>query len=311
MLYQRSARVEVPSIPRTDANALEVGNYEGSSIIRYTKPHQRSEPTCSPTTQSFDIVQGVLYLCALVKDFIWALTHSTFGEQSYLPSWNGFNMLVCNKVSPVANIKYLPFIRAPPSDFSTIYTTLHKLVEIATCVGQPHILVTADLAIYSKAQQILRSKPEKLDDKVTMRIGGMHLLMAFIAAIWELYGDGGFQDILTSSGVYVHASENLMLQGKHLDRGICGIKLAYEAFVHLFLTADESYARHNKLPWLDTGTAGLISDFNSSFKDCDRQNSSMICDQLGSKVSVVMDTVSKFRVWKGAVCYLCLLGQLS
>ena len=65
-----------------------------------------------------------------------------------------------------------------------------------------HILVTADLAIYSKAQQILWTKPDILEGKVTMRLGGMHLAMAFIASIGKLYGDGGLQDILTSSETY-------------------------------------------------------------------------------------------------------------
>jgi len=67
---------------------------------------------------------------------------------------------------------------------------------------QSHILVTADLAIYSKAQQILWTKPDILEGKVTMRLRGMHLAMAFIASIGKLYGDGGLQDILTSSQTY-------------------------------------------------------------------------------------------------------------
>ena len=57
--------------------------------------------------------------------------------------------------------------------------------------GQSHILVTADLAIYSKAQQSLWDKSEILDRKLTMRLGEMHLSMAFIAAIGKLFGDGG------------------------------------------------------------------------------------------------------------------------
>ena len=36
-------------------------------------------------------------------------------------------------------------------------------------LGQSHIFVTADLAIYSKAQQSLWDKPEILDEKLTVR----------------------------------------------------------------------------------------------------------------------------------------------
>jgi hypothetical protein len=39
------------------------------------------------------------------------------------------------------------------------------------------------MTIYSKEQEILCSKPASLDGKVTMRIGGMHLLMALLPVL--------------------------------------------------------------------------------------------------------------------------------
>ena len=90
----------------------------------------------------------------------------------------------------VTTIRYLPFIHAPPTYLSTIYTTLLKLVDVAEKLAQPHFLVTGDLAIYLKAQQILWSKPESLAGEMTMRLDGMHILMAFIASIGKLFGDG-------------------------------------------------------------------------------------------------------------------------
>ena len=76
--------------------------------------------------------------------------------------WSGFNALVSTKTVSVAKIRYLPFINASLSDMSTIFTTLLKLVRISEELGQHHILVKADLAIYSKAQRILWSRPEPL-----------------------------------------------------------------------------------------------------------------------------------------------------
>ena len=74
-----------------------------------------------------------------------------------------------------------------------------QLVQLAEELGQHHVLVTADLAIYSKAQQTLWNKPELLKGKITMRLGGMHITMAYLASIGKLYGDGGLFDILTES----------------------------------------------------------------------------------------------------------------
>ena len=128
---------------------------------------------------------------------------------------------------------YLPFIRATPTDCTTIYTILLRLVRIAEKIDQSHILVTADCAIYNKAQQILWNKPALLDGKVTMRLGGMHLYMAYIASIGKLYGDGGLLSMLVDSDVYAPATARLMIEGKQVSRGNRGMKLMPEALYRL------------------------------------------------------------------------------
>ena len=148
---------------------------------------------------------------------------------------DGFNALVSTKTVPVAKIRYLPFINASPSYMSTIFTTLLKLVRISEELGQHHILVKADLAIYSKAQRILWSRPEPLVGKVKMRLGAMHLIMAFLASIGNIFGDGGLQNILTSSDVYAAATVNQMLQGKQYARAIRGVRLAHEALLQMLI----------------------------------------------------------------------------
>ena len=51
---------------------------------------------------------------------------------------------------------------------------------------------------------------------MTMRLGAMHLIMAFLVSIGKIFGDGGLQNILTSSDVYAAATVNQMLQGKQV-----------------------------------------------------------------------------------------------
>jgi len=79
--------------------------------------------------------------------------------------------------------------------------------------------------------------------QVTMRFGGMHMILAFLASIGKLYGDYGLQNILTSSDMYSSATANQMLKGKQYARGICGVRLAHEALTHMFLTSAEAFAR--------------------------------------------------------------------
>ena len=123
------------------------------------------------------------------KDMVWELAMFTSKGIHTIPAWNDFSAMTSDKTVPVATIRNLPFIYAPSKDLSSIYTTLLRLMAIAEKLGQPHILVTGDLTIYLKAQQILWIKPESLEGKVTMPHGGMHLLVAFVASIGPLVGE--------------------------------------------------------------------------------------------------------------------------
>jgi hypothetical protein len=128
---------------------------------------------------------------------------------------------------------------------------LLKLASIAVALGQGRILVTADLAIYSKAQQIMWTQPEAHAGRITMRLGGMHLTMAFIASIGKLFSDGGLHNLLTGTNVYATATVAQMLQGKQYSRGIRGIRLVHEVMSHLFLRSAEAFANEYHLPWFD------------------------------------------------------------
>ena len=296
VLYQRTAAPEdIKGIPRTSSKALDVSEYEEPSLKRYVKPHSRPEPRGLDSSSVLEVKKGDTYMRCVLTDLFWQLTRMVMGEACSVPAWSGFNSVLCETNLPVATIRYLPFIHAPPSEFSTIFTTLLKLVAIADRLRQSHILVTADLAIYSKAQQILWTKPDLLKGKVTMRLGGMHLAMAFIASIGKLYGDGGLQDILTSSGTYATASSIQMLQGKHYSRGVRALKLVNEAMMHLLLQSTERFAKERGLPWVDHETIVLINNLDAAFKNGDPHTMRTICSQLENAMTALSNTLITFR----------------
>lgn len=109
-----------------------------------------------------------------------------------------------------------------------------RLVELAKTINQQHIIITADLAIYSKAREILFNNPDALHGKVTLTLGGMHLNMALIASIGYLFADGGLSTILTETDVYAENTCKMMLQGKQYSRAIRGLTLVADALSRLF-----------------------------------------------------------------------------
>ena len=230
------------------------------------------------------------------KDLIWEMTRASAPETSRVPAWGGFNSLVSESEISLTRIWYLPFINAPPCDFSTIYTTLLKLVEVTNALGQEHVLVTAHLAIHSKAEQILWTEPDPLAGRVTMRLGGMHLTMDFIASIGKLFSDGGLHNMVTVSEVYADASVSLMLQVKQYARGIRGIRLVHKALIHLFLSAAETFAMRNKFPWLDDETTHFIRDLENTFKMQSPEAYTTVCQEIEMRLSSsLLSTMKKFK----------------
>ena len=86
------------------------------------------------------------------------------------------------------------------------------------------------MPIYSKAQQILWEKPPALDEKVTMRVGGMHTTMALLGSLGKLYGGSGLLSLWVESNTYAKQ----MLQGNQVARGIRGIKIVNESLFRVF-----------------------------------------------------------------------------
>ena len=252
-----------------------------SSLYRFKKPSQRPEPeqVIEKTVTAVDR-NSACYITAANKDAIYLLCRYGKAADQNIPAWTGFNSVLSDKALPVTTIGYLPFIRASPSDPSTIYTVLIKLVEVCEKLGQEYILVTADMAIYSKAQEILWSKPERLGGRITMRIGGMHLTMTFLASLGKIYGDGGLKALLTESDVYADATANMMLQGKQFARGLRGIKLVYEALFRVLLDSLHDWLAERGLSLLSNDLNEKLHGFQQVFSVLNKESANELIAEV-------------------------------
>ncbi|KAK1904701.1 Beta-glucanase [Dissostichus eleginoides] len=266
VVYRRgdvaTAHNPIPRIPERSLHALDSCDLDNEEVQRYIKPGRRSEPPAVlPQILKSDRTKAQ---AAEGQDLLWKVSR-IMKEEQRIPGWSAFNAYLSTSDIPLTTVQYMPFIRASPSDLSTIYTALLQLTQLAQELGQRHILVTADLAIYSKAQQIMWSKPEALDGKITMRIGGMHVTMAFLASIGKVYADGGLFDMITESGVYADATAQQMLQGKQLTRGVRSIKVVSEALFRLFWMALDSWLNKKGQSPLSAEQEHLLRDVQHAF----------------------------------------------
>lgn len=201
-------------------------------ILKYNKPKTRPEvpPLKSP------IINRAKSNSTDTLNLVWRFLRWLRENENFL-GWTDFhNILSKNNIS-ISTISYLPFLNYPPTDFDTIYTAMVRLVHIAKSLQQEHIIITADLAIYSKAREILWNNPPELDGHVTLQLGGMHLTMAFLASIGYIFGDAGLASILTETDIFAENSCKLMLEGKQYSRAIRGFTIVADALSRLFFNA--------------------------------------------------------------------------
>ena len=86
----------------------------------------------------------------------------------------------------------------------------------------------------------------------------MHLLMAFIASIGKLFGDGGLLQLLTLTDVYAEATASQMLQEKQLSRAVRDINLVAEALLHLYITSAKEWSEEHNLQWLHPDSSRIV-----------------------------------------------------
>ncbi len=140
VLYQRCEVVTADGgIPRSKQKALDVTEYTEEAIMKYAKPHTAPEPPRVTDPSFLDVDEGVTSK-AKERDFVWELAsfEDHGNETKNIPGWSAFNAMIAVEKTPVTTVRYLPFLNAPPTELSTIYTTLLKLVRVAEKLGQSH-----------------------------------------------------------------------------------------------------------------------------------------------------------------------------
>ncbi|CAG9759446.1 unnamed protein product [Ceutorhynchus assimilis] len=262
------------NIPREGAYSLGMEELQTftQSILKYRKPMQRPEP--APLKKI--ILDMKTDNISKKINTTWRLLRN-FEEDAKFPNWSEYNNIISENKIPVSDIFYLPFINNPPTEFDTIYTSMVRLVELANAIKQNHIIITADLAIYSKAQEILWNNPEP-QDKVTLMLGGMHLNMAFIASIGYIFSDGGLCAILTETDTYAENTCKMMLEGKQYSRAIRGLTLVGDALSRLFFQSVLNWCESQEnLTFLTPELkANLQSSISNSYKTAVKEERALL-----------------------------------
>ena len=99
-----------------------------------------------------------------------------------IPGWSGYNSLVFPDTLRPTVIGYCPMIHTSSTEFTTIKTVMKKAQNICTSFDQKDVVVSFDLAIYSKVKQIIWKYPDEFPDTL-IRLGGFHITLNFLAVL--------------------------------------------------------------------------------------------------------------------------------
>lgn len=128
------------------------------------------------------------------------------------------------------NIGYLSAINQSPTSHDTVLELLSQSKLKAEKLGLTETDVVLDMAIYSKAVEILIN-PRYIDLKrfVVLRVGAFHIMCIFIAVIGKRFGDAVLRDIVIESNLLGESSVEQMLKGKHYNNAMRVLNYLYDA----------------------------------------------------------------------------------
>ena len=150
------------------------------------------------------------------------------------PEYNGYNTQICRdtdmRPAPKSVVSYLPLLNMKPTDRTTVLTSITKGFEVTRDSNQDILVITADAAIYKIIVDISFYQPDLLGNMVAL-LGGMHLLMDFVACIGTLTADCGLKEILSTT----FGSVDKMLSGKKFPQNVRALRLLVEEILRSIL----------------------------------------------------------------------------
>lgn len=85
-------------------------------------------------------------------------------------------------------------------------------------ISHSHTVLVLDQAIYCKALETIAHKSGEFRDLI-LRMGGFHILIAFLGTIGKRMKASGLEDILIESGSFASGSLPAIMNGKALQPG--------------------------------------------------------------------------------------------
>lgn len=192
---------------------------------------------CRPPNAGLKTVKMIDIGVSLQEDIVpsacdIAWLYGKNAHSSTVPGWNGFmESRTQGQEYECSKVVCLPFINAPPTAYSTVYTSILTALERCALINQNTCVVTFDQPLFWKARDVVACVAGF--SNVIVRLGGFHLLMSFMGAMGTIMAGSGLKQLFCE--IFATNSVDKILLGHAYARAVRGHSLAYAALGGLII----------------------------------------------------------------------------
>ena len=148
--------------------------------------------------------------------------------------WTYFNQIYKDCNHEMSSIGYMPVIQDTAGEIITLNTVALRCKHVATTLGQKHVVLTVDEALFPKLME-LKWTNALLEDTLIVRLGGLHISLNFLKVIGQHMQSSGLQELWTEDNILGPRAAEQVMVGKHYARGMRVHKLTLQALWRILL----------------------------------------------------------------------------
>lgn len=155
-------------------------------------------------------------------------------EEDMKQGWKTFNQNHSERSPEMKSIGYMPIIQAPAHDLDTLNAVVLRCKHVARKLGQHHVVITVDEALFCKLMELKWANDDYLDCLV-VRLGGLHIALKFMEVIGKHVQSSGLLEAWVEGNLLGPKTAEQVMAGKSYNKGIRAHKITLQAMWRILL----------------------------------------------------------------------------
>ena len=143
-------------------------------------------------------------------------------------TWAGCRLLLSDKMLPIWQVGFLPYLPYPVTKYDTVFNALYNLPNVANHLQQHCFPVFYNEEVYCIITVIFLKQPQHVRNLVPM-MGGFHMAKAAMHCVGKYLRSTGMEDAFLETETFGLKVAQSVMEGSHYFRAFRGLLIAAEA----------------------------------------------------------------------------------